>query len=100
VVAPTPGERAVEGLHLTNNLLVWEAGGIQRLMDITNNVDKAMVQMEQNLWWSPESDAEKKKRGEVEGTILFDQVLDVDPMLNTDFRPANSAAELFGMFAP
>ncbi|HWB20484.1 MAG TPA: right-handed parallel beta-helix repeat-containing protein, partial [Phycisphaerales bacterium] len=97
---PSRGELAVEGLHLTSNLFIWEAGRIQRLMDLTNSVDKSMVQVEQNLWWSPETDAEKEHRGNVEGTILFDQVLNVDPRLDDSFHPANSAAELFGTFGP
>jgi len=85
-----PTQRATIG----GNLIVWDAGELQKLINVGPGVDAESFRFEENLWHAEGGDASGVDA--LPGTISFSQVVDVDPQLDAEHRPRNPAADRFG----
>jgi len=89
----SPGKASVLG----RNLIVWDAGDLQRLVDLNPRIDASKFVLDANLWWSSEDAASRAKLGGIPGKELAPQVTDVDPQLDADFKPQEPLAADFGV---
>jgi hypothetical protein len=78
------------------NLITWQPGDIQKLVEVGRRVPEDSLLLENNLWWSPESADALAKLGPFPGAGEWDQVIDVDPLLNEKLQPQAPAAVGFG----
>ena len=81
-----------------NNLIVWQPGDVKRLVEIDEGLDAGAIVLEPNLWWSGESEEQRKKLGPLPGNSgqQEEQVLTVNPKLGETLKPANGEARGFG----
>ena len=87
-----PAERITFGA----NVIVWEPGDLERLVQVDDGVDPEGIVMEPNLWWSTESPEERQMLGPLPGRRDVPQVTDVDPDLDERYQPRALRAKQFG----
>lgn len=79
-----------------NNLIVWQARDIARLVEVDQGVVAGDFVVEPNLWWSDLTAEQRGKLGPLPGSQPTEQVYDVDPRLNPAFKPTTPKAKTFG----
>lgn len=88
-----PTSRGVIG----RNLIVYDPKKVRMLADVGPNVDAESFRFEQNLWWA--EGAESADLTHLPGGDSFPAVTNVDPKLDTAFRPTAAGARAFGYAA-
>lgn len=83
-----------------DNLVTWQSGDLSMYSFAPPSVDLRHLMWEQNLWWSDEPMEARERLGEFQGGLVSDQILDVDPKLDDELRPQESAAQMYGARAP
>ena len=78
------------------NVIVWEAGDLQLLAEVSPQIDQTKFILDSNLWWSTQSLEERTKLGTLPGKEILPQVYDVDPVLNDFHRVTAANADGFG----
>jgi len=93
---------AVRYCTFGSNLIVWQPGDVARLAHVGKDVQDQDIgiDLEDNLWWSPDLEQTKQKLGAMPGNVLFPQVMNVDPELDDELKPTEEQAKLFGAHAP
>lgn len=75
-----------EGGTIGGNLIVWQKGKLDELINIGPSTKPDALVFEENIWWSPDLKSSQIER--LPGRQLLPQMT-VDPKLNADFRPQN-----------
>jgi hypothetical protein len=87
------------GLSLTQSLVVWRPGSIDRLFRTGPRAADGGLTLGSNLWWSPAA-AQGPGPFTWPGQPTSPQVVDVDPQLDAELAPQTARAILYGAFAP
>jgi nitrous oxidase accessory protein NosD len=103
-LAEVAADRVGAGVRFSDNLVVWQPGGLRRIAEIGPGVDPAPFVLGANLWWSRELPAALPlltEGGEAgappfPGTLETPQRIDIDPDLDPRGFPENEDAKLFG----
>lgn len=88
----TAGQRNIFGL----NIIVWEPGDLQRLIEIGPRASSEKFLIESNVWWSGQPQIDFNKLGPFPGNSEELQMLDVDPKLNDKLKPTHPGLSAFG----
>lgn len=88
---------AARAITFGSNLVVWDPGDLQRLVDVAKGIPENAILIESNLWWSSQSEADRAKLGSLPGMANWPQTTDVDPRLDDAFKPLESQADVFGV---
>ena len=83
-----------------SNLIVWAPGDLTVLTHLAGDATTEGITLEDNLWWTPELEAEKEELGPFPGAAAFPQVTDVDPKLDEELKPTADEAKMYGADAP
>ncbi len=92
--------RPSRSLTFSANLIVWEPGAVSRLMQVGPRYAAGALALEENLWWSSESQDVLKALFAFPEAPVFPQLTTVAPELDEAHRPKNPLAEVFGAHAP
>jgi hypothetical protein len=95
-----PRFRPTTNCNFGSNLIVWEKGDLAVLTHLAGGATTEGITLEDNLWWTPDFDAQKDELGPFPGTAAFPQVTDVDPKLDEQLKPTADEARLYGADAP
>jgi hypothetical protein len=79
-----------------SNLIVWEEGDLTVLTHLAGGATTEGITLEDNLWWSPDFEAQKDELGPFPGAAAFPQVTDLDPKLDENLKPTAEEARLYG----
>jgi hypothetical protein len=88
------------GCSFGSNLIVWQPDDLTSIAHLGEGASVEGVNLEENLWWSPDLETTLESLGSFPGVAAFQQIIDVNPKLDDQFRPRNDAAKLFGAHAP
>lgn len=78
------------------NIIVWQPGDLERLVQVDDGVDPEGIVIEPNLWWSPRMQDEWEKLGPLPGEQILAQVTNIDPDLDERHQPRTMQAKPFG----
>ncbi len=81
-----------------NNLVIWDPGEVKQIVEVNNGVDAAALVLEPNVWWSGETDEQRRKLGPLPGTPAQqeEQIIGVNPKLDSKGRPTTEQTRTFG----
>jgi hypothetical protein len=82
------------------NLIEWVPSDLTTFANVDATLDPDSFNLETNLWWSPELPNALKALGPIPGSGTHPQIFDVDPKLDSEFRPTDESAKMFGVFSP
>ncbi len=95
-----PRFAASSRLIFGDNIVVWQPEDLQMYVLAVPHVDLTTLAWERNLWWSDEPLEAREKLGELQGGLVSEQIMDVNPRLDDEFKPQEESAKAFGAFAP
>lgn len=88
------------------NIVVWEPGDLKSFAEVAAKADGKAFFMFPNLWWSTQSPDERAKLAPVSstqagapaipGARTEEQILDINPKLDSRYLPTNEQAVAFG----
>jgi len=91
----------VPRLTMTDSLLTWTPGRLTAIATQQGEVERAMILLGPNLWWSRELPAAFEALGRPFGVASSPQIVDVDPQIvEGTYEPQEPRAVPFGWTAP
>lgn len=81
-----------------NNLVMWEPGDVKRLVEVDEGVSPAALVLEPNVWWSGETEEQRRKLGPMPGSAAQqqEQIVNVNPRPDDKLRPTEESVQTFG----
>jgi hypothetical protein len=77
-------------------IITWQPGDLKTLAHLGKDSAAEGLTLEENIWWTPNWEEVKESLGPFPGTILWDQITNLDPRLDDQLVPAADNTQSFG----
>lgn len=90
-----PGFGQVRDTRVLANMIVWDPGDLERLVQ-SESAEEPGLWIDENLWWSRKISDEWAELGPLPGNKVGRQLTDVDPRLDETLRPTRPGMGIYG----